>query len=218
MPRRRAPHPDDWFRSDAWDEPARKLFEEKLGRARSSRAQYLRIKGLTLVRTSDERRVRAGRELLHRVLDEHPSEVLEVTGALYALGDSYARSGDPAAAEQHLRACLAAEAGANVSHGTELRLAEVLVAAGAPADFDEAWELLDQGTRDGLLSSSDVWRIEVARARLLAAAGDTTGAAEYAGFALEALANDRPQFSRHPDVGLIKADRATVREMKRLAK
>jgi hypothetical protein len=47
---------DEWYRSPAWGSADQRLFDEKLSRARSSRAQYLRIRGLTLVQTADARR------------------------------------------------------------------------------------------------------------------------------------------------------------------
>jgi hypothetical protein len=45
---------DDWFRGDAWDGVTRATFENNLNRARqSSRAQYLRIKGIGLTASID---------------------------------------------------------------------------------------------------------------------------------------------------------------------
>jgi hypothetical protein len=210
--------PDDWFRSNAWDARARELFETKLSRARSSRAQYLRIKGLALIGVNDRERVEAGRRLLRRVVDEYADDALPVAGAHYALGDSFAREGQDGEAVRHLRACLALESTGNFSHGTELRLAEVLIDSHATTSFDEAWELLNISAGKGMLFNSFIWRIEVARARLLVGEGQEARAAVYARSALRLLEHNEPQLPRHPDVGLIDADRRTVREMKRLAR
>lgn len=67
--------------------------EEKLARARTQRAQYLRIKGYEL--SSDDPTVwPAGRELLRRVVSEHPNDAFNGESALYDLGTSFHRTGD----------------------------------------------------------------------------------------------------------------------------
>jgi uncharacterized protein HemY len=218
MPQRSTGSPDDWFRSDAWDAQARELFDTKLARARSGRVQYLRIKGLMLTHADDSARVASGRQLLQRVIDEHPEDGQEVSGAHYALGDSFAREGRRPEAEQHLRACLALEPKVHVFHNTELRLAEVLIDGDVPS-LDEAWELLNvASTPQGVLFHNIAWRVQIARARLRARQGDRRAAATHARNALAVLDHNEPQFSRHPDVGLIIPDRQIVRELKRLAR
>jgi len=218
MPQRSAGSADDWFRSDAWDAQARELFETKLARARSGRVQYLRIKGLMLTLAGDRDRIQDGRQLLQRVIDEHPEDGQEVSSAHYALGDSFAREGRHTEAEEHLRACLALEPSVHVLHDTELRLAEVLIDRDAPS-LDEAWELLNiAGNPRGVLFNNIAWRVEIARARLRTRQGDRTAAAIHARKALALLDHNEPQFSRHPDVGLIIPDRRAVRELKRLTR
>jgi hypothetical protein len=208
---------EDWFRSEVWDDAARDLFETKLARSRSSNhAQYLRIQGLTLVETADHKRVEAGRGLLRRVLDEYPDEALEVASAYYALGQSLARDQGYDEAIGRLRACLEVEAGKNFKNGAELLLGETLIASAAPSFLDEAWELLDAWEREAVFGS-EFWRIEVARARLLVRKGNPQGASIHARNALELLEHDKPTFSRHPTVGRIQADEATIGEMRRLA-
>ena len=109
-------------------------------------------------------------------------------------------------------------AGRNFSNFTELRLAEVLIDTGDPSVFEEAWRLINvAATSDGLPFSSQIWRAEVARARLLSGAGDAAAAAEQARIAFSLLDRTAPQLPRHPDIGLIAADDATVSEMRRLA-
>jgi hypothetical protein len=226
------PPPDDWYQSDAWDEAAQELFEAKLKRARSGRAHYVFAKGLALTGAGDSARTAAGRTLLQRVIDEYDDaewtvasayDELTVAKARYALADSLARDGRPRDAAQALRECLAMEtagraAGRNFSNGTELRLAEVLIDAGDPSAFEEAWRLINvAASSDGLLFNSQIWRAEVARARLRSGIGDTGAAAEHAEIALSLLDRTAPQFPRHPDVGLITADDATVSEMRRIA-
>jgi tetratricopeptide (TPR) repeat protein len=218
MEGRVTPSAADWFRSNAWDAAARELFETKLNRTRSSRAQYLRIKGLALIDVSDPERVEAGRQLLRRVIEEHADDALQVAGAHYALGDSFAREGRYDEAAEHLHACLALEASRSFSHRTELRLAETLIENHATESYDEACELLNVSAQQRMLFNGVAWRIEVARARLLVGEGQEARAAAHARNALALLEHNDHQLPRHPDVGQIHADPCTLREMKRLAK
>ena len=73
----------------------RATFEVKLKRARqSSRAQYLRIKGLDVTGSTDGATREAGRQLLRRVLDDYPDDAVQVTMASADLGKSLADDGD----------------------------------------------------------------------------------------------------------------------------
>jgi hypothetical protein len=63
----------------------------------------------------------------------------------------------------------------------------------------------------------DNFRVFSVRARLAAHAGDAEEAASYAEAALRLKADREPQFPRHPDVGHIRADTATLEELRRLA-
>jgi hypothetical protein len=208
---------DNWFRSAAWDRAARKEFETHLAGTRSSRAQFIRVKGLALVQSGARKRVIAGRKLLVRILDQHPDNVPEVARAHRILGESYLHDGRLGDAERHLRAGLEAEKGRSFQHDTELRLAEVIVERKGAEAFGEAWQLLNQAAQKGFVFNGYPWRVEVARARLRDLEGDRPGAATHAAAALELLENNSPQLPGHDDVGRIKADAMTVAEMSRLA-
>jgi len=209
---------DDWFRSPAWDAEEEERFEARLRRARrSNQAQYLRIKGLALTAEGDSHR-EVGRALLGRVIHDHPDSPGEVAGAHFALGESFAEEGRFAESETELRACLEMEADCHVFHGTELRLAEVLVESDDPRRRLDAWELLDAAEANGLTFRSELWRACVTRVRLLAAAGERDEAAALAEHTLAMLLDDTPRFPRHPTVGLISADPSTIEELRRIAR
>lgn len=178
----------------------------------------MRLKGLALVETKDPVRVAAGRELLARLLSEHPDNVLEAAGAHRILAESYLLERRLDRAESHLRAGLNIETGRHVDHETELRLAEVLIAQGNQDAFDDAWELLNRSADKRFLFNDSAWRIRVARARLLDLKGTQAEAARYAQSALELLEHGDPQLPRHPDVGLIEPDPSTIDEMEMLAR
>jgi hypothetical protein len=66
---------DDWYRGTDWSAQTQERFEAKLARARqTSRAQYLRIKGVGLTAAADAATRSAGRDLLRRVVTEYPSD------------------------------------------------------------------------------------------------------------------------------------------------
>jgi hypothetical protein len=83
-------------------------------------------------------------------------------------------------------------------------------------ELDEAAALLDAANEQAFFHV-EAWRIAVARARLRAKRGDAHGAAACAREALALLADNTPRLPRHPDVGLIKTDPETIREMQTLA-
>lgn len=210
---------DDWFRVETWSDSTREEFEARLSRSRTPfhRAQYLRIQGVTLTGTGRRREVEAGRDLLQRVISDFPGEDMEVAGAHFALGESLAES-NPEAAILHLRACLSLEQGRSFSHGTELRLAEMLVANDpTAATLDETAALLDTAESQAFFHV-EAWRIAVARARAYAKQRDRLAAATQAKRALALLADNTPKLPRHPSVGLIEPDPKTVKEMRKLAK
>ena len=96
-------------------------------------------------------------------------------------------------------------------------MAELLIRSETADDPTEAHRLLEQAASAGLTFKSDRWRWFVAHARLAARAGERQAASSAARSALEVLGNARPDFARHPDVGLVTADEATVEEIKALA-
>jgi len=204
---------DEWYRSGGWSEADRDLFEEKLAKAYpASRAQYLRLKAVALLDTSDPGRRRAGVLLLERVLSEYPEERIQTTGALYALARYYEESGDVERAAEHYRDTLRKE-GPNLSHGAELTLAELIIRERLDDAYPEADELLDRVREDGPFFRSQEFRYAVARSRLASRRGADDEAAAFALGALDLFDHNRPVSSYHPDVGLILADEATIAEL-----
>src|SRR5215217_719692 len=73
---------DEWFRSSLWREKDRELFEAKLARAhKGNRAQYLRIKALSLAESGDKAARAAAGDLFERIFSEYPDDRLQVTMA-----------------------------------------------------------------------------------------------------------------------------------------
>lgn len=205
---------ETWFDSPAWDRPAQVEFEEKLRRAQK-KGEYLRTKGIALVQAGDRRRREAGRHLLLRLVDDYP-DTLTISWAHEILGDAYAEDEMFREAERQYREAIAAyERVPGVGGHAEVRLAELISRTRQREKYTEAEALLDSYNA---LFKIDHFRVFTIRARLAAERGDRENAASYAQAALELERDAEPQLPRHPDVGHVKSDKKTLRELRRLAR
>ena len=189
-------------------------FEERLRRARpTSRAQYLRIKAVSLAHTGNEI---GAVELLERVTREYPDEWVQVAPSYELLGELHRNAGDLVGAEQAFRACIAASPTLNATTGeARIALGEVLLEHGITR-ADEVAQLLTESRDDGRLNTS-VFRWNLLSARLAAVLGDAETAKLAAEGAL-ALIDAPPQFSRHLTVGVVTPPAELVAELERLAR
>lgn len=207
---------DDWYRGSAWDERTRELFEEKLSRARPhTRAQYLRIKGLGLTASENDTLRAAGRDLLRRVLDEHPDDELQITLAHSELALSLADDRAFVEAAEHYR--VAMEGPSNVVTHAQLGFAEVVLQAGWVDRYDEALDMLlkDEASHDPFPARRFRWNL--AAARLASRRGHAADATELAKLALRALEETESPFVQHKKLGLASADEQTIQELRRIA-
>ncbi len=212
---------DDWYRGPIWDLATREHFEQKLRRARTQRAQYLRIKGYELTQADDRSVWAAGRGLLQRVLDEHPDDELWVIEAHHDLGWSFAREGAYTEAAHHYEESLALQRqrGGSVDPGTRLTLAELIVDAGWEHRYQEAVDLLGDfiSSRLAGLFPIEQFRVLLVEARIAERLGKADVARRDAEQALELLAKNESVLPRHPGVGVIRTGKETFRELERLA-
>lgn len=205
---------DEWFRSPEWTEQARAEFGQRLRRARpTSRAQYLRIKGLALAGAGNND---GAIELLRRVTAEYPDEWIQVAPAYESLGALLRAEGDLAGAEAALRSAIEASPTLNATTGeVRIALGEVVLESGA-SRADEVAQLLAESRDDGQLNTT-VFRWNVLSARLAALRGDAEAARIAAEGAL-ALVDAPPQFARHPTVGIARPSDELLAELERLAR
>ena len=209
---------DDWYRGTDWSTQAQELFETKLGRARqTSRAQYLRIKGVGLTASADAATRRAGRGLLRRVVTDYPSDGLQATWAQRDLAASLAEDGDFEEAAEHYSAALTSE---HPEPAAAVGLAEVIVQARWAHRYEEALALLvGAGSEDARAPfPATRFRWNLVAARLSDRLGKRGDARELAAIALRCLAETQSPFPRHRSAGLATADAGTRRELKKLSK
>jgi hypothetical protein len=213
-----------WYRSLAWDAEIEAGFEERLRRARpASRSQYIRIQATYLLESSDLGVREAGRGLLRRVIAEYPDDVQAKT-AMEQFGSSLAGEARLGEAEEALREtlrmCAASPAGRSGTTGTtELRLAEVILAAGDAARIPEAAELLDAAQPQVMRFRSFrnvVFRYLLASARVAWLRHDPA-ARQLARRALAVAAETTPSFPRHPGAGRPSASEDEVAELEKIA-
>jgi tetratricopeptide (TPR) repeat protein len=202
----------DWAHDVAFGEEAMSEFEHRLARARpKNRAQYLRVKGATLLGLEDEAALGVAVALLHRVVDEH-DDWLEVPTSHELLGEAYRRLGQLDQAEHHYRMCLhtADESRNGTSNITELFIAELLL---EQSRADEALELLDDEDLFGRLTwNADIYRYGVARSRAERATGGEP--ASWAREALRLAREDEPQLPHKPAIGRVRATEADLAELR----
>ncbi len=207
---------DDWFRSSDWSPTAQADFEARLRRSRDwNRAQYIRIKGLALMEAG---LLQAARDLWERILDQDLGHDFEKAGTLEHLGDSY-RDTEPGPATQYYRRLLNEHPTLNGTTATvEIALAELEMAKGRRADTEEALALLNSFLERNTSQFPNVlFRWHSVLIDIAEATGEKDTVQRAARTALD-LAARGPVFPRHKDVGVVQADRQTMRRLRKLAK
>ena len=208
---------DDWFRSQEWDEAARADFETRLARARRhNRQQYLRMKGISLRAAGH---LDGARELLERAADCADGYFAQTVAAWETLADMAVVRGDREGAEQLYRRILAEQPSLSGTTGSvEISLAEILLDTGRPDALDEAFALLRSWMgRSGIKFDSQLFRWHLDVIRAAQAIGDRETVKTAASAALK-LADRGPQLPRHPDLGLVHTDSATLQRLRNLVR
>lgn len=204
----------NWAHEGSFDDEALAEFERRLARARpGNRAQYLRVKGATLLEVGQDEALPVAISLLSRVVEEY-DDALQVPWSHELLGEAYRRLGQLDRAEHHYRKCIetADVRRSGTSHVTELLIADVLLQR---SRADEALRLLDdEELLDRLRWNSHIFRYCLARARAEKATG---GEPEpWAREALRLAQEDEPQLPHKPTVGRVHATDDEIAELRRL--
>jgi hypothetical protein len=176
----------------------------------------MRIKGLALADAGEKC---GARHLWERVLESTEElATSQQASALEHLGDSYAKD-DPAAAEDYFRRLLAEHPSLNgTSHTAEISLAELLIDKGDRPSMEEALALLNSFLERGTSQFPSVlFRWHLAFIRIAQATGETETVHRAARTALD-LAGRGPVFPRHKTVGVVHADKKTLKRLRKLAK
>lgn len=204
----------EWYLGDDWDNETQQMFEQKLKRSRGAynKAQYLRIKGSSLLKSKDSLKKMAGCELLKRVIDEYPNEFSNVMFAYEQLGDYYFSMGEYEKAEFNYRKSILfyKQNGRSGSSGIgDIKLAETILNTGKSDKLSEAYSLLkDEFKRTGgeLILNDDIFRYYSVLAKISVALEKKEEAKEYAQKALQLAAIKEPQLDNYPQLGVVKVN------------
>jgi len=215
---------DDWYRGDSWDKEAQELFEQNLKKSRGSfnKAQYLRIKGSSLLKSKDKQKQEAGCYLLNRVVYEYPNEISNVMFAYEQLGDYFSFKNQSSEAEQYYRKSIAfyKEHGRSGSSGIgDIKLAEIITRTNQLDKFTEMYHLLTEDfekTGGSLILNDDIFRYYSVLAKLCDGLGKNKLAKQYAEKALELSKVQKPQLDKYPQLGMIKTDTNELDSLKEI--
>ncbi len=207
---------DEWFRGTAWDDTAQDEFERRLTTALPDvRAQYLRLKALSLLGTAD---LDAARDLLRRAVEQPGIDAVARASAHEQLGRIAVQQGDPGLARTHYRQALAGSSSTGTTGTVEIGLAELLVDTGEDAALDEAASLLTAWIeRAGSRHPAQLFRWNIALLRIAEADGDRHTAREVARTALT-LAAEESLLPRQKGAPRVAADARTLDRLHELAR
>jgi hypothetical protein len=173
----------------SWTSAAPARLEGRLRRRRSrAKAKQLWVDAVGLLDSHRREERAAGRELLRRLIVEHPGEVLDLGWAHALLGDACEHDGLDEEAAAHYRRSDELERDPNGPYsGSDLRLAELIVRRDDEERLAEADAILDRlehAETRRLTGAGHRYRFTVARARLCGRLGRDEEAAAYAVAAL----------------------------------
>src|SRR5947199_4659830 len=135
----------DWFRLPGYSPRDMEKFESRLNRSRrNNRAQYLRIKAVTVADLQNREAEVAALSLLRRIVDEYPDAWSEVNFAHEEMGSLYERMGRFADAEREYRWVVDSysKSRSGTSGLCDLTLAELIVRTEQSSKYSEAADLL----------------------------------------------------------------------------
>jgi tetratricopeptide (TPR) repeat protein len=215
---------DNWYKGEYWDAETQKQFEQKLKKSRGSynKAQYLRIKGSSLLNSQDPKKRVEGGKLLKRVIQEYPKEISSVIFAYEQLGDYYFHEKKYEEAEFNYRQSVSfynKDGRSGASGIGDIKLAETIVATKQSSKYDEMYHLLIEEFKknDGsLLLNEDIFRYYSVLAKLCDGLGKSDLDKEYAKKALEILEIKEPQLDKYPKLGIIKIDKTELDNLKEI--
>lgn len=187
---------DDWFRNSRWDAETEALFNEKLARSRSQKAQYLRIQGSLLKNSVPA----AAICLLQRCIDEGDESY--IAHAHFEIAHARYVQGDVDAALVSLEAAIEQQKRQPMFRTSAVHDYAFLVALhGIVHRYDRALDWLD-GEIDGLFASM-TFESESAKALIFHSRQQAAQAQQAAQNALAAAAVSVSWIPGHPDVGVV---------------
>lgn len=206
----------DWFRQRTWSRTDEVEFFQKLGRARkSSRAQYLKIQGIELLKTKDASLLNAAERLLRQVLDEYSTDLFQRASTLQTLAELELRRGRHAEALQYLEQTLEAERQfPQVKTQAYLDYSELVVKLRLVERY-EAVESLLKERADMLMFPVEKYKAYSILAILASFQGNSVLSGQYSELAEKYATAQTSGFKYHQGLGLVESRDDELERMKR---
>jgi hypothetical protein len=201
---------DDWYRNSSWGEAIAARFEDRLLRSRNKH-QYLRIQATTLVASHPE----VALDLLERYFSLGDS--LDMALAYQARADAYLALNRIDDAIVAYEATMRQEAvRPTVQTWASVDFPYLVAVRNLTPYFARALEILSS-RKKALVFPVIRFKAHAAKALILAAQGDATNAHIEAQAAIRAASEERSEFERHPNLGLVsKAHSDVITHLKSL--
>ena len=205
---------DDWFRRHTWSDSDRSEFFARLAKSRSNfhKAQYARIQAYELHHGGGKQYARAALELLDLILERWQADT-ELAAVYHQKAQCLLDLGDATGALAAFRAAFAEQRRVpSYSTSAHLDFAWWVAVSEKQELFDEAFGVLEEFTRDGIVFPAALYQAEGARALMFRMLGDPEQAARHARNAMEAAARQHTGLRYHPTVGLVKIEDREIHE------
>ena len=212
----------EWFRNTDWNKEIEDFFELKLKRARGghSKAQYLRIQAGYLLDSKKHGQV--GERLMRRLFSDYPDEKFSVTFGHEQLADFYFKSKQFDKSELEYKVVVDYYHSDNRSGTTglaDVKLADLILTTKQSDKYDYAYKLItdDFKKSGGSVDLNDSkYFYCLSCARLANRLGLIENSKEFAKVAIDLSKITEPQFPRHKTVGIIKAKKQDLKELKKI--
>lgn len=202
---------DDWYRKTSWSVADAAEFEQRLGKSRGQRAQYIKLQAWHLAETGNARLAAPAIALAMRYLEEDPRGFHEVEAHLI-VAEANVTLGNTTDALEAYRAAVEAE---SRSRGAKccayLAYAWFAVTNNLTEEFDDVLKAMDSMEDGDLVFPLSQYKFFASLALISSEQGDRTNARRMAQNALEAEAKTAP-FARHKNVGVVKNFDPSVRK------
>jgi tetratricopeptide (TPR) repeat protein len=205
---------DDWFRRHTWSDSDRTEFFARLAKSRSKfhKAQYARIQAYELHHGGGKQYAHPALELLDLILERWKADA-QLAAVYHQKAECFRDLGDAAGALAAFRQAFAEQRRMpRYLTNAHLDFAWWVAVSEKRELFDEAFGVLEEFTRDGIVFPAALYQAEGARALMLEILGDPEQAAKHARNAMEAAAQQHTGLRYHRTVGLVKIEDRQIHE------
>jgi hypothetical protein len=213
----------DWYLNQEWDEKSKEDFEKRLKRVRDkfSKAQYLRIKGSSLIKSDNEEKQKSGIDLLKRVIRDYSNEEFHSFFAYEQIGDYCVLKKKFEDAILNYKEVLGYyERDRNGTSGiVDIKYAEAIFEADCKDEFNASIDLLTakfKQTNGSLDFKDEIFRYNLILSKLYKSIGSQDLYLIHGFKAIELYRSNKIQFPKYPKLGAINLSDSDLEHLKNL--